>query len=166
MLRKKANGDKQIMREVRSYYYEKGSSAHKLETLREYEERLKRQREEEKIRRRERAKANARVLRRKKTRIVQLGLGIVTFGIFFCANIYLQNGITTSMRNISSLEGQIQNLKAENAAVESRISTSTDLESVKKTAMEKLGMVYAKRGQIVYYTMEDEDYMSQYGDVE
>ena len=153
------------MREIRNLYYEAGSAAHKLETWEEFDERQKLEEERRAERRRRRKLNNDRALRKNKQYTVVLLAGTLVFGVIFCFCIGLQSKITTSMRNISKLENEIQDLKAENAATESRIATSSNLESIKKTAMEKLGMVYAKHGQIVYYTMDDEDYMSQYKDV-
>ena len=40
-----------------------------------------------------------------------------------------------------------------------------DLEHIKDVAMNELGMVYAKKGQIVYYESASEDYVKQYQDV-
>ena len=61
--------------------------------------------------------------------------------------------------------GADADLKAENDEAYKRLSTSVDLESVKKTALEELGMSYVKESQIVYYSVGDDDYMNQYGDI-
>ena len=50
----------------------------------------------------------------------------------------------------------------QNSETQSRIDTSTNLGDVKAAAMNQLGMVYANADQIVYYNMENNDYMSQY----
>ena len=99
------------------------------------------------------------MLRHNRIRSIQLVLGIILFGAYFCGFVYLQNGITTGMKNIRTIQGRISDLKAENGATESRIAAQTSLSNIKKTATKKLGMVYASKGQIVYYNMEDEDYM-------
>ena len=147
------------MREVKSYVYESGSSAHKLYTLHEYEEQQEIKRRKVEKQKREISHANARMLRHNRIRSIQLVLGIILFGAYFCGFVYLQNGITTGMKNIRTIQGQISDLKAENGATESRIAAQTSLSNIKKTATKKLGMVYASKGQIVYYNMEDEDYM-------
>ena len=40
-----------------------------------------------------------------------------------------------------------------------------DLESIRKTAMEELGMVYASEDQVVLYDSKSTDYVRQYQDV-
>jgi hypothetical protein len=84
---------------------------------------------------------------------------------FFMGYIHLQNDINTSMSNISSIEEETSELKAANQATENRINSAANLQAVKDAAMNRLGMVYANSGQIVYYSMDDDDYMSQYNDI-
>ena len=43
--------------------------------------------------------------------------------------------------------------------------TGVDMEHVKDVAMNELGMVQAKKSQIVTYEIEDSDYVRQYSDV-
>ena len=69
------------------------------------------------------------------------------------------------MKSISSLESQISDTKADNDALQKRINTSADLNSVKDIAMNQLGMTYATPDQIIYYTVDKEDYMNQYSDI-
>ena len=69
------------------------------------------------------------------------------------------------MSNISSLESQVSDLKAENQATENRINSEANLQTVKDAALNRLGMVYANSGQIVYYDMDEDDYMSQYDNI-
>lgn len=78
--------------------------------------------------------------------------------------IHLQSNITTHMASIASLETQISDLKADNAAAENRLETTMTLEEVKAKAAE-LGLVYPSSDQIQYYSVENSDYMNQYGDV-
>ncbi|MCR4869592.1 MAG: hypothetical protein K5889_08930 [Lachnospiraceae bacterium] len=150
------------MREIQSYYYESGAEAHQFETMPAHEERLRRQRERRERERKMRARSNARMLRAKKNHMISLLASILVLGLFFTAFIYLQNGITASMQNVSGMQKEISDLKAENAAIESRIATTAGLDRIRKKAMKKLGMKYATSKQIQYYSMTDEDYMSQY----
>ena len=46
-----------------------------------------------------------------------------------------------------------------------RLSTSVDLNTVKDVAMNQLGMVYAGKDQIIYYSVDEDDYMNQYGEI-
>ena len=60
---------------------------------------------------------------------------------------------------------QIADLKADNDEAYKRINTSVDLDSIRNTAMTEYGMSYAKESQIVYYTVNDDDYMNQYSEI-
>ncbi len=150
------------MREIQNYYYESGAEAHQFETMPDHEERLRREEERRQRERKMRARSNARLLRAKKRKMVSLTVAVLILGCFFSGYVYLQNGITNSMSSISKTQKELSDLKAENAAIESRIATTAGLDQVRKKAMKKLGMKYATSKQVKYYTMKDEDYMSQY----
>ena len=77
----------------------------------------------------------------------------------------LQSDINSSMKHIASLETEITELKSQNQAAENRIHSTANLQAVKKSAL-KLGMVYAKGDQIVYYTVDEEDYIDQLEELE
>lgn len=89
----------------------------------------------------------------------------MVLGAFFMGYLHLQNEINTSMSNISSIEEQTSELKSANQATENRINSEANLQAVKDAAMNRLGMVYANSGQIVYYSMDNDDYMSQYNEI-
>ena len=136
----------------------------------EPEERRRTQLEKE---RKERQKKNRRVARRNQEKALRMSMGYVSFctmavliSCVVCVTyIQLQSDITSRMKHISTLESQITDLKADNDAAIQRIDLSTDLEDVKYKAIHELGMKYAGPGQIVYYTVEDSDYMNQYSDL-
>ena len=92
-------------------------------------------------------------------------MGAVVFALFAGAYIKIQSDITARMKIISRLESQISDLRAENDEAYKRISTAIDLEAVKDTAINELGMFYATSDQIVYFTVENDDYMNQYSDI-
>ena len=133
-----------------------------LERQRMEEERIRRKQERERRMRKARLQEHKKELRRRKIHALNLTLGVVVFGVLCTSYIYLQNSITTSMHNIATLQSEISDLKAANAATESRIHTSTNLNDIKNRAINEFGMVYATSDQIVYYDMQDEDYMNQY----
>ncbi|MBO6215271.1 MAG: hypothetical protein J6N76_07025, partial [Lachnospiraceae bacterium] len=110
----------------------------------------------------ERIREQKHSMRLAKLSAFNLMLGIMLFGSIFYSIIYLQNSISNSMRHISALETEISDLKAKNAATESRISTSTNLNSIKESAVSEMGMMYAGLDQIVYYSIPEEDYMDRY----
>ena len=69
------------------------------------------------------------------------------------------------MNHIANLQEEVTALKADNSATQSRIATTTNLNSIKNKALNELGMVYASQDQIVYYNINDEDYMNQYNNI-
>ena len=154
--------------EFKTNYYVDGNTVRRLEG--EPEERRRKQLEKE---RKERQKKNRRVARRNQEKALRMSMGYVSFctmavliSCVVCVTyIQLQSDITSSMKHISTLESQITDLKADNDAAIKRIDLSTDLEDVKYKAIHELGMKYAGPGQIVYYTVEDSDYMNQYSDI-
>lgn len=95
---------------------------------------------------------------RNKRIAFSLGIGIVLVAMFG-AFVFLENSITASIQTISADEETLSELKADNAALLSRINTDASLSSVKEKA-KKLGMKYAKADQIEYYTVKEQDYMS------
>lgn len=79
--------------------------------------------------------------------------------------IGLQSDITNSIKNISRLESQLNALKLDNDEEYSRITSSVDLEEVKRIAIQELGMKYAEEGQIVIVEGGGSDYMRQMADI-
>jgi len=106
-----------------------------------------------------------RALRMSKSYVAFLTMAVMVFGIFTGAYIHIQSEMTARMNQISSLESQIADLKADNDEAYKRINTSVDLDSIRNTAMTEYGMSYAKESQIVYYTVNDDDYMNQYSEI-
>lgn len=151
-------------------YYVDGNTVRRAEAAPDY-----RQRRQERINEEEEAKERRRrrMVRREQERTLRVGRSYLTFltmvmmvfGVFAGTYIKIQSDVTSRMDTVSNLESQIADLKAENDEAYKRLSTSVDLESVKKTALEELGMSYVKESQIVYYSVGDDDYMNQYGDI-
>lgn len=151
-------------------YYVDGNTVRRAEAAPDY-----RQRRQERINEEEEAKERRRrrMVRREQERTLRVGRSYLTFltmvmivfGVFTGTYIKIQSDVTSRMDTVSNLESQIADLKAENDEAYKRLSTSVDLESVKKTALEELGMSYVKESQIVYYSVGDDDYMNQYGDI-
>ena len=79
--------------------------------------------------------------------------------------VQMQSSVTQRMKRIANLEAQLQNLKADNDAKYKEIVTSVDLEYIKDVAINELGMTYASEEQIIYYTVEEENFMDQYRDI-
>lgn len=87
-------------------------------------------------------------------------------GCVLIGYIWVQSSITTSIKRISSLESQVNNLKLENDEALGRIEGSVDLEEIRRIAITELGMVYAQEGQIIEIPDEGSDYVRQYADIQ
>lgn len=86
--------------------------------------------------------------------------------LYICVSyLQLQSSNAARLRNIESLERQIETLRADNDALETRINTSTDLDYIFRVATEELGMVYANKDQVRLYNKTESEYVRQYEDV-
>ncbi len=154
------------MAEINTYYFEEGSTARDIiEVMPNREEIERRQRENAKRQRRAEERHKRYLMRKTKVFTIYLMMALMLFTGFLIESLTLQNDISTSMNNIASLENDISDLKASNKATEARINTNVNLYLIKLQALNNLGMVYASGDQIVYYDMDDSDYMSQYADI-
>lgn len=157
--------------------YIEGNTVRKLEAAPEREgsqvhRELERKREKDKIR--EERQRQARIAARKnQQKALQMSPGYVIFLVAAmtlmvgtCVGyLKLRSDLTVRMKTVASLESQVADLKAENDAVLKRINTSVDLDSIRNTAINELGMVYPGKDQIVYFQIDKSDYMNQYEDI-
>ena len=98
--------------------------------------------------------------------VLFLTVAIMATGVGCLQYLKLQSEITNSVKRISVLESQLNEIKAENDDTESRIKGTVGLEEIKKRAMNELGMQYATPEQIVKYESDDTDYVRQYIDID
>lgn len=86
--------------------------------------------------------------------------------LYICVNyLHVQSSITARIHNIEILDKQLETLKSENDALETRINTSIDLDYIYKVATEELGMVYANKNQVILYDKTESEYVRQYEDI-
>ncbi len=150
-------------------FYVNGNAVRKIEAEPLPNQPVRRQDADEEAKRKRRQYA----ARRNRERALRMSRGYVLFLSFcvlvsaFAAGSYvmLQAQITRQLRSISSLESLVTDLKADNDANYKRIVTSVDLDYIKDVAMNQLGMDYASEDQVIYYTVENNDYMNQYSDI-
>ena len=143
----------------RSRYYVQGNVVRKTDTRREAE--------------RQPVKKASNTARKNRERAKHMSAGYVLFlcaamivtGIILTNYIGLQSDITNSVKHISSLEKQLNDLKLANAEEYSRITSSVNLEEVKRIAIQELGMQYAEEGQIIPFTSQNNDYVKQMADI-
>ncbi len=151
-------------------YYVDGNTVRRMEAVpdyrRERREREEREREEQLRRRKRQVRRNQeRQLRMSKRYVVFLTMAVTVFGVFAGTYIKIQSDMTARMNTISSLESQIADLKADNDEAYKRIRMTVDLDSVREKALNELGMSYAKESQIIYYTVDNDDFMNQYSEI-
>ena len=150
-------------------YYVNGSTVRRMEALPVRPARPDRKQIEEQKRRKSRrnaAKRNrARTLYMSKSYVTFLSVCVALVAFSAVSLIQIQSQVTQRMENIAALEGQITNLKADNDARYKEIITSVDLGYIKDVAINQLGMQYATEEQVVYYTVDNDNFMDQYSDI-
>lgn len=83
-----------------------------------------------------------------------------------CVNyLRVQSSITARMYNIERMENELEQMRAENDALETSINTSIDLGKIYEIATKELGMVYAKKNQVLLYDKTESEYVRQYEDI-
>ena len=93
-----------------------------------------------------------------------LAASVLTIGI--CVSFIQMRARYTAIREeTTALETRLNEMRLENDALESGIYQSVDLEKIKEAAIERLGMVYVDKSQVVKYSNDVEDYVKQYQDV-
>ena len=154
---------------MKQTYYVNGSPVRKINTEPVRRERIDRTKIEEQQQKKRRRNA----ARRNRARALHMGRGYVAFltlcvGVIAFAAVALvqiQSQVTQRMEHIAALESQITDLKADNDARYKEIVTSVDLDYIKEVAINDLGMKYAAEDQIVYYSVENDNFMDQYSDI-
>ena len=112
-------------------------------------------------------------VRRNQEKALQMNLPFVIMltiasvcTLYLCVSyLQVQSSITSRIRNIASLESEIETLKSENDALETSINTYVDLDHVYEVATKDLGMVYANKDQVILYNKTESEYVRQYEDI-
>lgn len=143
----------------RSRYYVQGNAVRKLDVTEEIERQPKKKISNTARKNRERAKHMSAGY------VMFLCMALVVTGITLVNYIGLQSDITNSVKHISTLEKQLNDLKLANDEDYSRITSSVNLEEIKRIAIQELGMQYAEEGQIVSFSSQSNDYVKQMADI-
>ncbi len=160
------------MQELKNYYYTDGNAVRKPEVTYRPARNLP-TRQQREIEKREAAKRRQKItdrrraaeLRRNRLLTGYMITAIILACAMFVGYVSLQTSVTSRMNNIADLQSELSEVNADNKATESRIATTTNLSEIKEKAINDLGMVYATSNQIVYYSVDGTDYMSQYYDI-
>lgn len=127
----------------------------------------------EEIRKRPRPKVNNNTIRKNRERAKHMNIGYVLFlcaalvatGMILIYYVGLQSDITNSVKHISALERELNDLRVANDEEYSRITSKIDLEEIRRVAIQELGMQYATQGQIIPFTSENNDYVKQMAEI-
>lgn len=147
-----------LRQENEIYVY--GNTARRLDVQRQLEEAPKRQPSHE--------------VRKNRDKARHMNLGYVVFligalctvALILVNYIQLQADLTNRINNIARLESELNTKKLTNDEEYSRLTSSVDLEEIKRVAIGELGMTYAGEGQIITYSTEGNDYMRKVADDE
>ena len=77
----------------------------------------------------------------------------------------VQDSVESKERKIESIQQEIQDIQADNAAYENKLESMYSLDDIYSIATNELGMVYSENGAIIYYEDSQGDYVKQYEDV-
>ena len=78
---------------------------------------------------------------------------------------FKKQGIPVPPPHLLKTERQIEEIQTDNEAKRVQLENMYSLDDIRRIATSELGMVYAKKGQIIYYESADEDYVKQHMDV-
>lgn len=152
-------------------YYVSGNTVRELNPKPVRREQYRPSKEELEQQKRKKSRRNA--ARRNRERALHMNRGYVAF-LTICVAvsafasvtyIQLQSDVSARMRRISTLERQIADMKADNDAKYKEVTTSVDLNEIKDRAVNQLGMKYAAEEQIIYYTIDNNNFMDQYSEI-
>jgi cell division protein FtsL len=149
-------------------YYVNGNTVRELDAPVRQDVTTKEEREA--VRRRKHSRNAAR---RNRQRAMEMSRGYVVF-LSICVTIlacmaamyiHVQSQMTTRMKSVASLQSQLIDLQATNDARYKSLTSSVDLNHVKDVAINELGMRYPKENQVIYYSVDNTNYMDQYEDI-
>lgn len=150
--------------------YVDGTAARRLRPREEYEEPEVRTAAERSARPNRQVSRTTQRNREKATRMnvgFVIFLTVVSLAILISAIRYLQvkSDLITIKEEAEVLESQLSQLKEDNDALYSQVTSSVDLSEIKKDAMGRLGMTYPTKEQIETYETSRSSYVRQYQDV-
>ena len=115
----------------------------------------------------------SRQVRKNRNKALHMSAGYVVFlaiaaiaALIVCTGyLKLQSEITSRSRNIASLQEELADLKEDNDAYYSQVTSNVDLNKIKQTALGRLGMKYPSDDQTVTYSTSGNSYVRQYQDI-
>lgn len=94
-------------------------------------------------------------------------LAVVSVAVlFFCVHyLQLKSEVTAQIKAVAALESELSELKEDNDAYESQVTSNVDLNEIKKIAIGRLGMKYPSDDQKMTYETSKSSYVRQYQDI-
>jgi hypothetical protein len=95
-----------------------------------------------------------------------LHLVVLTLAALAVCTIFLKLNFQVQQQTwrVTALQKEIESLRLSNEDAEKRLEDTADLYAIREKA-ESLGMDYPQEKNVVYYTLEDSDYMYQTGEI-
>ena len=101
----------------------------------------------------------------KKGRMIVFSAAMIAM-LFLCANyIAIQSKLTSTIKQTQKNESNLEKLRNENDSLENMIATYVDLDHIYDVATNKLGMIYAKKNQVITYEKTESEYVRQFEDI-
>lgn len=97
--------------------------------------------------------------------VLMLSAAAVCALVICVGYLHQQSAMQARLDHIETLEQQVENQRAENDTLETRINTSVNLDYIYKVATEELGMVYAGKDQVLLHDQTESEYIRQNEDI-
>ena len=156
-----------MARTVRNFYIEEGGAVRKIQVVPE-----PRRREADRPRRRKANRTYSKAAKKAEQskgfdlRYTLVLATMLVMVIISCViMLAVQGSVESKERKIESIQQEIQDIQADNAAYENKLESMYSLDDIYTIATNELGMVYSQNGSIIYYEDAQDDYVKQYGDV-
>lgn len=115
----------------------------------------------------------SRQAQRNREKALNMNRGFVVFlavvsvaVLFFCVHyLQLKAEVTAQIKEVAALESELTQLREDNDAYESQVTSNVDLNEIKKIAIGRLGMKYPSDEQKKTYETSKSSYVRQYQDV-
>lgn len=112
-------------------------------------------------------------VRKNRKREMHMSAGYVAFlsiaavvGLVVCIQfLQLRSQVSSQADSITAKQQELVTLKDENDTQYNNIMNSVSLDEVRDRALNQLGMVYARNGQIIEYQNPESNYVKQYEEI-
>ena len=121
---------------------------------------------QEEIIRREKYQRNQRRVRNINAPFALFLVAVSIVTLVLCVNyLKMQSEISNRVRNIASLEKQLDTIHTQNNSIDYSINSYVDLEHIYQVATEELGMVRATKSQVSLYEHTNSEFIKQHRDI-